>query len=151
MSQETVSSLLSRTNTHLQERDAELELLRLQKKDEPAEASERCRPATATTSCLLELAVAMTTSLCIFRSWQAESVDSGCSSSTVFTAACPEGLCAEGVCAAAGGRCDQTSSKPSKVKVRGRGGSLGVSPDVCTLTRASVCGLLSTGGEGHHD
>uniref|UniRef100_A0A8D3CLW6 WWC family member 3 n=1 Tax=Scophthalmus maximus TaxID=52904 RepID=A0A8D3CLW6_SCOMX len=33
------------------------------------------------------------------RSWQAESVDSGCSNSTAFTAPCSEGLCAEGISA----------------------------------------------------
>ncbi|XP_028258744.1 protein WWC3 [Parambassis ranga] len=81
---------LSRTNTttHLEERDAELEL----KKEEPGEAASE-------------------------RSWQAESVDSGCSNSTAFTAPCSEGLCAEGICITQGGRCDQTSSKLSTVKV----------------------------------
>uniref|UniRef100_A0A673BZY3 WW domain-containing protein n=1 Tax=Sphaeramia orbicularis TaxID=375764 RepID=A0A673BZY3_9TELE len=45
------------------------------------------------------------------RSWQAESVDSGCSNSTAFPALCSEGLCAEGVCITTGGRCEQTTSK----------------------------------------
>uniref|UniRef100_A0A8C4EQ89 WWC family member 3 n=1 Tax=Dicentrarchus labrax TaxID=13489 RepID=A0A8C4EQ89_DICLA len=71
-SQDTVCTLLSRTTTtttttHLEEREAELELQRLDKKDEPGEAASE-------------------------RSWQAESVDSGCSNSTAFTAACSEGL-----------------------------------------------------------
>uniref|UniRef100_A0A673BSC1 WWC family member 3 n=1 Tax=Sphaeramia orbicularis TaxID=375764 RepID=A0A673BSC1_9TELE len=44
-------------------------------------------------------------------SWQAESVDSGCSNSTAFPALCSEGLCAEGVCITTGGRCEQTTSK----------------------------------------
>lgn len=91
---DTVCTLLSRTNTninttstHLEEQEAELE-----KKDEPVElASER--------------------------SWQAESVDSGCSNSTAFTAAGSEGLCAEGICNTTGGRCDQTASKISTIKV----------------------------------
>lgn len=99
-----VCSLLSRTSTttstttHLEEREAELELLKLEKKDEPREAapSERWQH---------------------FLSWQAESVDSGCSNSMAFTGACPEGLCAEGVCIASGGRCDRTTGKLSTVKV----------------------------------
>ncbi|XP_035509026.1 protein WWC3 [Morone saxatilis] len=87
---DTVCTLLSRatTTTHLEEREAELELQRLDKKDEPGEAASE-------------------------RSWQAESVDSGCSNSTAFTAACSEGLCAEGICITTGGRCDQTTSKLS--------------------------------------
>uniref|UniRef100_A0AAQ5ZML4 WW domain-containing protein n=1 Tax=Amphiprion ocellaris TaxID=80972 RepID=A0AAQ5ZML4_AMPOC len=51
------------------------------------------------------------------RSWQAESVDSGCSNSTAFTAPCSEGLCAEGICITTVGRCDQTTSKHSAIKV----------------------------------
>ncbi|XP_076583127.1 protein WWC3 [Chaetodon auriga] len=91
---DTVCTLLSRTAAaaHLEEREAELELQRLEKKEEPGEAVSE-------------------------RSWQAESVDSGCSNSTAFTAACSEGLCAEGICITTGGRCDQTASKLSAVKV----------------------------------
>ncbi|TDH08098.1 hypothetical protein EPR50_G00094170 [Perca flavescens] len=92
---DTVCTLLSRNNTtttHLEEREAELELQRLEKKDEPGEATSE-------------------------RSWQAESVDSGCSNSTAFTAPFSEGLCAEGVCIATGGRCEQTASKLCTVKV----------------------------------
>uniref|UniRef100_A0AAX7UE59 WW domain-containing protein n=1 Tax=Astatotilapia calliptera TaxID=8154 RepID=A0AAX7UE59_ASTCA len=51
------------------------------------------------------------------RSWQAESVDSGCSNSIAFAAPCSEGLCAEGICITTGGRCDQTVCKPSTIKV----------------------------------
>uniref|UniRef100_A0A4W6DYN8 WWC family member 3 n=1 Tax=Lates calcarifer TaxID=8187 RepID=A0A4W6DYN8_LATCA len=51
------------------------------------------------------------------RSWQAESVDSGCSNSTAFIAPCSEGLCTEGICITPGGRCDQTTSKLCTVKV----------------------------------
>ncbi|KAA8589699.1 hypothetical protein FQN60_013064 [Etheostoma spectabile] len=51
------------------------------------------------------------------KSWQAESVDSGCSNSTAFTAPFSEGLCAEGVCITTGGRCEQTVSKLCTVKV----------------------------------
>lgn len=96
---DSVCALLSRTaavtttTTHLEEREAELELQRLEKKDEPGEASAS------------------------ERSWQAESVDSGCSNSTAFTAGCSEGLCAEGICITTGGRCDQTAVKLSAVKV----------------------------------
>ncbi|XP_042339583.1 LOW QUALITY PROTEIN: protein WWC3-like [Plectropomus leopardus] len=91
---DTVCSLLSRNTatTHLEEREAELELQRLEKKDEPGEAASE-------------------------RSWQAESVDSGCSNSTAFTAPFSEGLCAEGICITTGARCDQTNSKLATVKV----------------------------------
>uniref|UniRef100_A0A672HXX3 WW domain-containing protein n=1 Tax=Salarias fasciatus TaxID=181472 RepID=A0A672HXX3_SALFA len=85
-------ALPSSHTIHLEVRDAELELQRLEKKDEPGEAASE-------------------------RSWQAESVDSGCSNSTAFTAACSEGLCAEGSCITTGGRCEQTASKLSAVKV----------------------------------
>ncbi|XP_034036480.1 protein WWC3 isoform X2 [Thalassophryne amazonica] len=78
--------------THLEERDAELGLQRLEKNKEPGEAASE-------------------------RSWQAESMDSGCSNSTVFTAPCSEGLCADGICITSGGRCDQTTSKVVTVKV----------------------------------
>lgn len=90
---DTVCTLLSRTtntsttSTHLEEREAELE-----RKDEPVEVVSE-------------------------RSWQAESVDSGCSNSTAFMAACSEGLCAEGICNTTGGRCDQPASKVSTIKV----------------------------------
>ncbi|CAF93108.1 unnamed protein product, partial [Tetraodon nigroviridis] len=50
-------------------------------------------------------------------SWQAESVDSGCSNSTAFAGACSEGLCAEGLCLATGGRCDRSAAKLSAMKV----------------------------------
>lgn len=90
---DTVCTLLSRTTTtHREEQDAELELQRLEKKDEPGEAASE-------------------------RSWQAESVDSGCSNSTAFTAPCSEGLCAEGICIITGGHCNQTISKVCTVKV----------------------------------
>ncbi|TRY58468.1 hypothetical protein DNTS_002078 [Danionella cerebrum] len=39
------------------------------------------------------------------RSWQAVSEDSGCSNRTAFLMACPETLCAEGICVASGRRC----------------------------------------------
>ncbi|KAM4548704.1 protein WWC3 [Odontesthes bonariensis] len=102
---DTVCSLLSRnTSTHLEERDAELELQRLAKRDERGEATSE-------------------------RSWQAESVDSGCSNSTPFTAPCSEGLCAEGICITTGGRCDQTTSKQSTLKVEKATMTEGVFPE----------------------
>lgn len=51
------------------------------------------------------------------RSWQAESVDSGCSNSTAFAGACSEGLCGEGTCLTTGGRCDRSVGKLSTIKV----------------------------------
>ncbi|XP_017335192.1 protein WWC3 isoform X1 [Ictalurus punctatus] len=51
------------------------------------------------------------------RSWQAESVDSGCSNSTAFASPCPEGLCAEGFCIATGGRCVPHSDRSLIIKV----------------------------------
>nr|XP_043900498.1 protein WWC3 [Solea senegalensis] len=52
------------------------------------------------------------------RSWQAESVDSGCGNSTAFTAPCLEGgACAEGTCVTTVGRCGQTPSKRCVIKV----------------------------------
>ncbi|KAM4628776.1 protein WWC3 isoform 2-T2 [Polymixia lowei] len=97
---DTLCALLSRSNAssaaassgtaHLEEVDRELQ--RLERKEEPGEAVSE-------------------------RSWQAESVDSGCSNSTAFTIPCPEGLCAEGTCIAAGGRCAQTAGKTPALKV----------------------------------
>ncbi|KAM9383754.1 protein WWC3 isoform 2-T2 [Pholidichthys leucotaenia] len=88
---DTVCSLLPRiTTTHMEGRDGELQ--GLDRKDEPGEAASE-------------------------RSWQAESVDSGCSNSTAFTAPCSEGLCAEGICITTSGRCAQMAGKPFTVKV----------------------------------
>ncbi|XP_030289616.1 protein WWC3 isoform X1 [Sparus aurata] len=108
---DTVCTLLSRTTntttntSHLEEREGELELQRLEKKDEPGEAASE-------------------------RSWQAESVDSGCSNSTAFTPACSEGLCAEGICITTGGRCEQTTSKLSTMKVEKATMTEGVFPEL---------------------
>uniref|UniRef100_A0A671WA30 WWC family member 3 n=1 Tax=Sparus aurata TaxID=8175 RepID=A0A671WA30_SPAAU len=63
-------------------------------------------------------------------SWQAESVDSGCSNSTAFTPACSEGLCAEGICITTGGRCEQTTSKLSTMKVEKATMTEGVFPEL---------------------
>ncbi|XP_029988397.1 protein WWC3 isoform X2 [Sphaeramia orbicularis] len=85
---DTVCTLLSRTNTTTHLEERDAE----KKSEEPGEATSE-------------------------RSWQAESVDSGCSNSTAFPALCSEGLCAEGVCITTGGRCEQTTSKLCAVKV----------------------------------
>lgn len=85
---DTVCTLLSRTNTTTHLEERDAE----KKTEEPGEATSE-------------------------RSWQAESVDSGCSNSTAFPALCSEGLCAEGVCITTGGRCEQTASKLCAVKV----------------------------------
>uniref|UniRef100_A0A665STG9 WWC family member 3 n=1 Tax=Echeneis naucrates TaxID=173247 RepID=A0A665STG9_ECHNA len=88
---DTLCTLLGRpTTTHLEEHAAELELHRLEKKEEPGEAaSER-----------FDI-----------------SLDSGCSNSTALTAPCSEVLCAEGVCITTGGGCDETTSKLCTAKV----------------------------------
>ncbi|KAM3620638.1 uncharacterized protein V6R79_026255 [Siganus canaliculatus] len=91
LSRTTSTSTSTTTSSHLEEREAELETQRLEKKDEPGEAASE-------------------------RSWQAESVDSGCSNSTAFPPPCFEGLCAEGLCVTSGGRCERTA-KASAVKV----------------------------------
>lgn len=128
-------TLLSRTTnttntSHLEEREGELELQRLEKKDEPGEAaSERCGVSmfffsNQVLSCRVHSHLFFLQHVCscdmgvLCRSWQAESVDSGCSNSTAFTAACSEGLCAEGICITTGGRCEQTTSKLSTMKVK---------------------------------
>ncbi|RVE74157.1 hypothetical protein OJAV_G00038440 [Oryzias javanicus] len=63
------------------------------------------------------------------RSWQAESVDSGCSNSTPFTPPCSEGLCAEGMCVTTGGRCERAAGKLSAVKVEKATMTEGVFPE----------------------
>lgn len=90
---DTVCNPLSRTpnsSAHLEGRDPEQEPHRHKKSEELAQSE---------------------------RSWQAESVDSGCSNSTAFTALCSEGLCGEGSCLTTGGRCELLPSKLSAVKV----------------------------------
>ncbi|XP_041912431.1 protein WWC3 isoform X3 [Alosa sapidissima] len=82
------SALLARASTQLEEVERELDLSEeeLERKEEQGEAVSE-------------------------RSWQAESVDSGCSNSTAFVAPCVEGLCAEGICMASGGRCVQPTDR----------------------------------------
>ncbi|XP_051568744.1 protein WWC3-like isoform X2 [Myxocyprinus asiaticus] len=63
------------------------------------------------------------------RSWQAESVDSGCSNSTAFVTPCPEGLCAEGICLASGRRCLQPTERNPIIKVDKATNTEGVFPE----------------------
>ncbi|XP_077054834.1 protein WWC3 isoform X2 [Siphateles boraxobius] len=51
------------------------------------------------------------------RSWQAESVDSGCSNSTAFVIPCPESLYGESICVTSGRRCLQPAVRNPIVKV----------------------------------
>lgn len=83
---------------------------------------------------------------CPPRSWQAESVDSGCSNSTAFAGACSEGLCGEGTCLTTGGRCDRSVGKLSTIKVKRN--QQRRSEDTSS-SQMSVPGFA--GGEGHHD
>lgn len=118
MSQDTVCSLMLRaTTTHIEERESELELQRLERKDEPGErSSERCQESLSECRCCC--LVHRVDKRLFSRSWQAESVDSGCSNSTAFAVACSEGLCGEGLCLATGGRCDRSVGKLSATKVK---------------------------------
>lgn len=132
--QDTVCSLLSRpTPTHLEEQEAGVELQRRDKRDEPGEvACERWQPvlpqSSSITLCstleILSPRAPFQMAAMFSRSWQPESMDSGCSNSTAFTAACSEVLCAEGICMTTGGRCDRTASKLSTVKVTPTAGVL---------------------------
>lgn len=62
-----------------------------------------------------------------FRSWPAKSVDSGCSNSTA--------PCSEGLRLSTGGRCDQTPSRPSAVKVRSEAAA---GSSLCPLTKQGL-------------
>ncbi|XP_042581873.1 protein WWC3-like isoform X2 [Cyprinus carpio] len=63
------------------------------------------------------------------RSWQAESVDSGCSNSTAFVVPCPESLCGEGICMTSGRRCLQPAERNPIVKVDKATNTEGVFPE----------------------
>ncbi|KAJ8351819.1 hypothetical protein SKAU_G00232950 [Synaphobranchus kaupii] len=67
------------------------------------------------------------------RSWQAESVDSGCSNSTAFVMPCPEGLCVEGICSDTEGRCARPGSKTPAVKVDKETNTEGSFPEPITV------------------
>lgn len=144
MSQDAVCSLLSRApTTHVEERESELEPQRLDKKEEPGErSSERCPPRAPPVGRAPPRRAGVDQSVSS-RSWQAESVDSGCSNSTAFAGACSEGLCGEGVCVASGGRCERSRMSVMKVNV---GEGRGVPGQTAEGVRVWVAG-----GEGHHD
>ncbi|KAK7155344.1 hypothetical protein R3I93_010090 [Phoxinus phoxinus] len=63
------------------------------------------------------------------RSWQAESVDSGCSNSTAFVIPCPESLYGEGICVTSGSRCLQPAERNPIVKVDKATNTEGVFPE----------------------
>uniref|UniRef100_A0A671RWI5 Protein WWC3-like n=1 Tax=Sinocyclocheilus anshuiensis TaxID=1608454 RepID=A0A671RWI5_9TELE len=63
------------------------------------------------------------------RSWQAESVDSGCSNSTAFVIPCPESLCGEGICLNSVRRCLQPAETNPIVKVDKATNTEGVLPE----------------------
>uniref|UniRef100_A0A672M0I9 Protein WWC3-like n=1 Tax=Sinocyclocheilus grahami TaxID=75366 RepID=A0A672M0I9_SINGR len=63
------------------------------------------------------------------RSWQAESVDSGCSNSTAFVIPCPESLCGEGICLNSARRCLQPAETNPIVKVDKATNTEGVLPE----------------------
>ncbi|CAM4625019.1 unnamed protein product [Leuciscus chuanchicus] len=63
------------------------------------------------------------------RSWQAESVDSGCSNSTAFVIPCPESLYGEGICVTSGRRCLQPAERNPIVKVDKATNTEGVFPE----------------------
>ncbi|XP_046892771.1 protein WWC3 isoform X3 [Hypomesus transpacificus] len=84
---DTVCALMGRSHAHLEEGERGQD-----RREEPGEAVSE-------------------------RSWQAESVDSGCSNSTAFPPHCHEGLCADGACITTGGRCHHLVGKPPALKV----------------------------------
>ncbi|XP_064183105.1 protein WWC3 isoform X1 [Anguilla rostrata] len=109
--EDSVSALLSCAAPRLQRGKLELsedELQELEQKEEQGEAISE-------------------------RSWQAESVDSGCSNSTAFVTPCPEGLCVEGICSATGGRCGRPGSKTPAVKVDKETNTEGPFPEPITV------------------
>ncbi|XP_030647750.1 protein WWC3 [Chanos chanos] len=74
------------------------------------------------------------------RSWQAESVDSGCSNSTAFVMPCTEGLCAEGICMTTGGRCVQPADRTFVVKVDKATNTEGAFPEPVRIRPKERCG-----------
>ncbi|MGH0144278.1 UNVERIFIED_CONTAM: hypothetical protein FKN15_046638, partial [Acipenser sinensis] len=102
--QDSVSALLARTTAQLEAVERELagEQVKLEYTDEEIQEMERKEEQAEAVS---------------ERSWQAESVDSGCSNSTAFGPHCPEGLCGEVAYREPEGRCAARGTRPPPLKV----------------------------------
>ncbi|MBN3274096.1 WWC3 protein, partial [Polyodon spathula] len=102
--QDSVSALLARTTAQLEAVERELagEQVKLKYTDEEIQEMERKEEQAEAVS---------------ERSWQAESVDSGCSNSTAFGPHCPEGLCGEVAYGEPEGRCAARRTQPPPLKV----------------------------------
>ncbi|MGH0138257.1 UNVERIFIED_CONTAM: hypothetical protein FKN15_038520 [Acipenser sinensis] len=101
---DSVSALLARTTAQLEAVERELagEQVKLEYTDEEIQEMERKEEQAEAVS---------------ERSWQAESVDSGCSNSTAFGPHCPEGLCGEVAYREPEGRCAARRTRPPPLKV----------------------------------
>ncbi|XP_041128631.1 protein WWC3-like isoform X2 [Polyodon spathula] len=101
---DSVSALLARTTAQLEAVERELagEQVKLKYTDEEIQEMERKEEQAEAVS---------------ERSWQAESVDSGCSNSTAFGPHCPEGLCGEVAYGEPEGRCAARRTQPPPLKV----------------------------------
>ncbi|RXM32701.1 Protein WWC3 [Acipenser ruthenus] len=101
---DSVSALLARTTAQLEAVERELagEQVKLEYTDEEIQEIERKEEQAEAVS---------------ERSWQAESVDSGCSNSTAFGPHCPEGLCGEVAYGEPEGRCAARRTQPPPLKV----------------------------------
>uniref|UniRef100_A0A8C9QZ45 WWC family member 3 n=1 Tax=Scleropages formosus TaxID=113540 RepID=A0A8C9QZ45_SCLFO len=86
---DSVLALLARTTVQLGEVEQEQERRKVELSEEVLQELERKEEQGEAVS---------------ERSWQAESVDSGCSNSTAFVTPCPEGLWTEGICFTPGER-----------------------------------------------
>ncbi|XP_006639172.1 protein WWC3 isoform X2 [Lepisosteus oculatus] len=99
---DSVSALLARTTAQLEAVERELERGKLEFSEDELREMERKEEQTEAVS---------------ERSWQAESVDSGCSNSTAFAAQCAEGLCGEAACTEAEGRCAPARTRNPPLRV----------------------------------
>uniref|UniRef100_A0A8C9R661 WWC family member 3 n=1 Tax=Scleropages formosus TaxID=113540 RepID=A0A8C9R661_SCLFO len=99
---DSVLALLARTTVQLGEVEQEQERRKVELSEEVLQELERKEEQGEAVS---------------ERSWQAESVDSGCSNSTAFVTPCPEGLWTEGICFTPGERCAPLSFRIPVTKV----------------------------------
>ncbi|XP_041115093.1 protein WWC3-like isoform X2 [Polyodon spathula] len=101
---DSVSALLARTTAQLEAVERELagEQIKLEYTDEEIQEMERKEEQAEAVS---------------ERSWQAESVDSGCSNSTAFGPHCLEGLCGEVAYGEPEGRCAARRTQPPPLKM----------------------------------